>query len=444
MLAGMNVARLNFSHGTYDEHRQKIAQIRSIAEELNKPVAILQDLRGPKIRVGNLAPPGIELKPGNTVYLTTRIMAPGVNRVPVSYGELPDAVTAGDRILLADGLMELVVRAKMKTEIECEVITGGLLTARKGINLPTGTIKAEALTDKDKEDLAFGLAHDVDYVALSFVRQAQDVQQVRRITEAAGKRIPIIAKIEKHEALTHIDAILEVADGIMVARGDLGVEIPLEKVPGIQKKLIRKANLAGLPVIIATQMLRSMIDAPRPTRAEAADVANAVLDGTDAVMLSEETATGKYPVEAVKFMTKIAANAECFFPHRKYLELLPKKEISESVAYAACILADHLEADAIVATSRSGFTAGQVSRFKPRTPIIALSPESATIRKLSLFWGCLPHLTDAPKDTDELFENTALAALQTGAVAKGDLVIITAGHPVWKSGTTKILRVKRL
>ena len=444
ILAGMNVARLNFSHGTYDEHQQKIEQIRTIAAELNRPVAILQDLRGPKIRVGNLAPPGIDLKPGNTLYLTTRMMAPGVHRVPVSYAGLPAEVNPGDRILLADGLMELVVRATTKTEIECEVITGGLLTARKGINLPTGTLKAEALTAKDKEDLVFGMAHDVDYVALSFVRQAQDVEQVRQITEAAGKHIPVIAKIEKHEALGNIDEILAVADGIMVARGDLGVEIPLEQVPEIQKTLIRKANLAGLPVIIATQMLRSMIDAPRPTRAEAADVANAVLDGTDAVMLSEETATGKYPVEAVRFMTKIAANAERSFPHRKYLELLPKKEISESVAYAACILADHLEADAIVATSRSGFTAGQVSRFKPRTPIIALSPDETTIRKLALFWGCVPHLTGAPKDTDDLFENTAQAALETGAVAKGDLVIITAGHPVWESGTTKMLRVKHL
>ncbi len=444
VLSGVNVARLNFSHGTHIEHKEKIDIIREVSRELKRPVAILQDLCGPKIRIGTIPEPGIQIYPGQDFILTSKPVEGNQRRVSVSYTHLPQEVKPDDRILLADGMMELVVTSATKSEIHCKVINGGILKSRKGVNLPTGTIEAEALTEKDKEDLQFGLRNELDFVALSFVRKAEDVRKVKNIIKKAGKDIPIIAKIEKHEALKEIDDIMEISDGIMVARGDLGVEIPLENVPGIQKMLVDKANAIGKPVIIATQMLRSMVQAPRPTRAEAADVANAVLDGADAVMLSEETATGDYPVDAVRFMVRITESAEKIFPHEKYLKLLPKKKVPESVAYASCVLADHLEAAAIVPTTRSGFTATQISRFRPKANIIALSPDESTVRRLTLYWGCLPTLVDDIRDTDEMIEGAAAAALETGRVSKGDLIIITAGYPVWTAGTTKMLKVKEL
>ncbi len=441
---GMNVARLNFSHGTHQEHGKTIDIIRKISEELDKPVAVLQDLCGPKIRVGKIREPGIRLEPGQTFILTNKEVEGNEKQVSVSYYNLPVEVKAKDSILLADGMMELLVKETGPTDIICEVITGGILTSHKGINLPTGTIKADSVTEKDKNDLVFGLNNNVDYVALSFVRAANDVLQVKDIIKKQGKNTPVIAKIEKHEALDNIDEIIGVCDGIMVARGDLGVEIPLAKVPGIQKMLVRKANDTGKPVIIATQMLRSMVNAVRPTRAEATDVANAVLDGTDALMLSEETASGDYPVDAVKFMVRIAENAEENFPHNRYLRFLPQKDISESVSHASCILADHLDADAILATTRSGFTAMQISRFRPKAKIIALSPEKATLRKLTLYWGCTPGFVADTRDTDERIEKATLSALEIGNVSEGDLVVITTGHPVWVAGTTNMIRVKKL
>ncbi|MDD2388365.1 MAG: pyruvate kinase [Desulfobacterales bacterium] len=442
--SGMNVARLNFSHGTHADHLEKIRLIRMISDQLEKPVAILQDLCGQKIRVGSIREPGIRLKSGEQFILTSQLIEGAGNRVPVSYRNLPGEVKPDDRIMLADGLMELIVEKTTDTEIFCRVITGGLLTSNKGINLPSGSISAESITEKDKVDLMLGLANDVDYVALSFVRSAADVLKIREIIHEQGKNTPVIAKIEKHEALNHVDEIMDVSDGIMVARGDLGVEIPLEQVPGIQKMLIRRANALGKPVIIATQMLRSMVDSPRPTRAEAADVANAVLDGADAVMLSEETASGDFPVKAVQYMVRIAKDAERYFPHKMYLQLRQKKEISESVAYATCILADNLEATAILATTRSGFTARQISRFRPIPDIIALSPDKKVIRSLALYWGCIPVLFDDISDTDRMIEVAADTALKTGKVHEGDLVVITAGHPLWVPGTTNMVKVKKL
>ncbi len=441
---GMSVARLNFSHGTHDGHLKLMQIIRSVSQEENKPVAILQDLCGPKIRIGEVHESGIRLDPGQTFFLTSKPVMGTKDRVSVNYQSLPDEVRKGDRIMLADGVMEMVVMASGGTEIECQVITGGVLTSHKGVNLPSGTIKAPALTDKDIADLAFGLDNDVDYIGLSFVRSPEDIILIKERIQKQGKDTPVIAKIEKHEALRNIDEIIRVADGIMVARGDLGVEIPLETIPNVQKSLVRKANIEGKPVIIATQMLRSMVDSPRPTRAEATDVANAILDGADAVMLSEETASGNYPVEAVQFMSRIALSAETAFPHDSYLKLVPKKEVSESVAHASCVLSDHLDAAGIVAPTRSGYTAKQISRFRPRGKIIALSPEPVTIRRLALYWGCLPSLVADAKDTDALIEKSAKTALETGHVVKGDLVIITAGHPVWVPGLTKMLRVKKL
>jgi pyruvate kinase len=340
--------------------------------------------------------------------------------------------------------MELVVDETGKSDIICKVVTGGMLTSHKGINLTTGTILTSSLTEKDRIDLLFGLENDVDFIALSFVKTADDIKMVKDIIAAKGKDTPVIAKIEKHEALDHIDAIMEISDGIMVARGDLGVEIPLEDVPLIQKRLIHKANMCGKPVITATQMLRSMVSSPRPTRAEATDVANAVLDGTDAVMLSEETASGNYPADAVMYMSRLATVAESGFPFEKFLEMIPGKDISESVAHASCVLASHLEAKAIVAHTQSGRTARYISRFHPRQTIIALSPNEKTVRRLALSWGCLPRLIKDPRDTDDMIEKAAQSARDAGEVAIGDLIVITVGHPLWVSGTTNMLRVKRV
>lgn len=442
---GMSVARLNFSHGTHEQHLEKINTIRKISESMGKSIAILQDLCGPKIRVGKVKDPGITLKAGQSLILTSDDVLGEGNRVSVSYKPLPSEVNKGDIILLADGMMELVVRDIKKGDIVCDVIIGGTLTSNKGINLPSGTIKAPSLTEKDLDDLEFGIRNAVDFVALSFVRNADDVIKLKEIIARSGKDIPVVAKIEKHEAIDNIEAILEATDAVMVARGDLGVEIPLEKVPEYQKMLVRKANEKGKPVIVATQMLRSMVDSPRPTRAEANDVANAVLDGADAVMLSEETASGNYPLFAVEYMARIAANTEKDYPHERYLTLeTHDPNISMSVAYASCVLAEHLSASAIVASTKSGFTAKQISRFRPQSRLVALSPDKASLRKLALYWGCEPGLATVPKSTDDMFEKVGESALETGKVKKGDLIVITAGHPVWVEGTTNMMKVKRV
>jgi len=441
---GMSMARLNFSHGTHAEHQNKIMLIRSISEELGKPVGILMDLGGPKIRVGMVKEPGIQLKPGQAFTLSALPVESTLQQISVSYGNLSREVKAGDRILLSDGMMELVVKETDQHNIHCEVITGGLLTSHKGINVPTSSLQVDALTEKDREDLSFGLKHDVDYVGLSFVRSEKDIAMVKDIIRQEKKDTPVIAKIEKHEALDRIEEIMDIADGIMVARGDLGVEIPLENVPRLQKSLIRKANSAGKPVIIATQMLRSMVDAPRPTRAEATDVANAVLDGADALMLSEETAAGNYPIEALQYLVRIADDAEKSYPHDKYLQVISKRNVSESVSYVSCILADQLDAKAILASTKSGYTAMNISRFRPRTRIVALCPAPAVVRRLALYWGCISYLMQEVQNTDELIEKALHYALETGNAQKGDRVIITAGQPVWVSGTTNMLRVEQL
>jgi pyruvate kinase len=439
---GMNVARLNFSHGGREGHLRKIRLIREISDELGRVVAVLQDLAGPKIRLGDVPEPGIRLEAGEPFVLTGEPVAGSHHRVSVSYPALPEEVKAGDRILLADGLMELVVRETDGSDIRTEVITGGVLTSRKGINLPSGSVRLPSLTDKDREDLLFGLEHGVDFVAVSFVRSGTDVHRVKKIVRERGMDTPVIAKIEKHEALNELDGIVDAADGIMVARGDLGVEIPLEQVPGLQKTLIRRANRAGKPVITATQMLRSMVDAPRPTRAEAADVANAVLDGTDAVMLSEETAMGSHPLGALRFMARIVASAEESFPHDRYLGLTPGSGVSESVAHAACVLADHLEAAAVVAPTSSGRTAAHVSRFRPRQPVIAVSPNETTVRRSTLYWGCEPVFTGPPDADEDVVELAVRTALENGRVNAGDLLVVTAGHPFWVPGSTNMIRVR--
>jgi pyruvate kinase len=442
--AGMDVARLNFSHGTHREHRTLMRRIREAARRQGRTVAILQDLAGPKIRVGTVSEPGIILEPGRPFTLTSRKEIGKEGSVSVTYTDLAKEVQKGDRLMLADGLMELVVEETDGTDITCKVITGGLLTSHKGINLPSGTIRAPAFTAQDRRDLLFGLEAGVDYVALSFVKSADEIREVRQLIAERGKQTPIVAKIERHEALEAIAPIVAETDAIMVARGDLGVEIPLEDVPMVQKRLIHLANTAGKPVITATQMLRSMVDSPRPTRAEATDVVNAILDGADAVMLSEETASGRYPVEAVRFMNRLALMAEGSFPHDSFLKKTPRQDIPDSVAHASCILADHLNARAIVAHTQSGLTARNISRFRPRQPIVALTPNRETLRRLALVWGCLPIGIRAARGTDNMIELAARAALASGAVAPGDLVVMTVGHPVTGAGTTNMLRVKKL
>lgn len=445
ILEGMNVARLNFSHGSHAYHKKKIQTIRSISSKLNRPIAILQDLCGPKIRVGDIPDPGLKLNSGGKLTLTNQPDPKDSNTVTISYSDLPREVKAGDRILLADGLMEIVVEKSSDTHIYCNVITGGVLTSKKGVNLPTRSLKTSAFTPKDEKDLHFGIKNCVDYIALSFVRNASDVNKVKAAILGDGGNIPVIAKIEKHEAIQNLNDILHVADGIMIARGDLGVEIPFEKVPNIQKTIISKANKSGKPVIIATQMLRSMVSSPRPTRAETTDVANGVLDGADAIMLSEETASGHYPVEAVKIMRLIADEAEKKrYPYTRYLKSDPEFNSAESVAYAACVLAKQLNAAAIIATTRSGFTAHTISRFRPKSKILAVSPDIKALRRLNLWWGCLPCHVALPADTDRMIEDTAAAVLAKGLVNKDDLIVITAGRPVSMEGNTNMLWVKHV
>jgi pyruvate kinase len=441
---GMSVARLNFSHGSHNDHAAMIKVIRSASKQKGRPVAILQDLCGPKIRVGEIPGDGILLTVGEQLILTTDGLPAQENRIPVSMGDMPNQVKAGDRILLADGFMELLVERLSTTDVICRVITGGVLTSHKGINLPTRSLDIPSLTEKDRRDLIFGLEMGVDFAALSFVRTANDIHMMKKIVHRQNKQIPVIAKFEKHEALENVDAIMAAADGVMVARGDLGVEIPLEMVPNIQKRLVRKANALGKPVIIATQMLRSMVASSRPTRAEAADVANAVLDGADAIMLSEETAIGQHPVEAVQYMASIALSAEQKYPYKKYLKVMPKKSTAESVSYAAVILAKNLAANAIIATTRSGSTAAHISRFRPKQPIIALSPDQDSVRRLSLHWGISPFFLAEIEDTDEMVEKAAAAALEQGHVHRGQQMVITAGRPIWETGTTNMLWVKEI
>ncbi len=444
---GMNVARLNFSHGTQSEHLEVIERIRSLAAKSGKPVAILQDLAGPKIRIGKIKAGIITLESGALFTLTNQQNFGDEKRVSISYPDLPKDVKQGDTLLLSDGALELEVLEATDQDVRCRVIIGGSLSSFKGINLPSRSIKAPSMTKKDKEDLAFGIEKEVDYVALSFVRSAVDAILARNFIEKRRSAIPIIAKIEKHEALENIDEIIHVVDGIMIARGDLGVETPLEKVPLVQKLLIQKSNQAGKPVITATQMLRSMVDNPRPTRAEVTDVANAILDGTDAVMLSEETAIGKFPVESVSTMARIAEDAESGFPFETWANRLgPKSEKSlpEAVGRAACNLAESINASSIITFTQTGSTASLVAKYRPRRPILAMTPLEKTYRRLELVWGVVPFLSETIKDTDEMIDRAFKIALQSGIVKRGQIVVITAGVPVGVPGTTNLIKAEVL
>ncbi len=446
----MDVARLNFSHGSHEEHAQVIKSLRTLSDELGRPITILQDLSGPKVRVGKIAGDGVMLEAGREITLTLEKVPGDENAVNLPVPEIFEAVNAGTRLMLDDGLIELRVKQRRSDTLVCEIIVGGRLTSHKGVNVPGVSLPIAAVTDKDLDDLQFGIQQNVDWVAASFVRSATDIAVLRGVCEAARVKIPLIAKIEKHEAIRNIDEIMAAVDGIMVARGDLGVEVPIDEVPVLQKMLIAKANLAGKPVITATQMLDSMIRNPRPTRAEASDVANAILDGTDAVMLSGETAVGLYPYDAVRMMARIAAHTEGSLDYAKILDektrLTSKGSLSVTgaIGEATCDIAQDLQCSAILAATATGKTALIVSKYRPRAAIIAPTHMKQTYFRLGLVWGVVPTLVEVAGDADNMMEVCIDAATRTGLVTHDDLVVITGGVPVGKSGSTNFIKVHRI
>ncbi|MFZ0927915.1 MAG: pyruvate kinase [Syntrophobacteraceae bacterium] len=443
---GMDVARLNFSHGNHEQHRQTIHAVRSLSRQTGKEIGILQDLGGPKIRLGQLSGGKRILKHGERVTLVAGEYAEG-DAIPVNYPGLIEDIGEGNPILLADGTIQLSVVEKRDKTAVCEVEVGGAIYPRKGVNLPLSRLSVPAFTEKDREDLTMGIDEKVDFVALSFVRSLEDLRDVRQILSQATYRPMLIAKIEKRPAVENFENILSAVDAVMIARGDLGVEMPLEEAPMIQKMIIRITRQAGKPVITATQMLGSMVESPRPTRAEATDVANAILDGTDALMLSDETAMGAYPVEAVSTLDRIARTTEPYMNESAYLE----EEVSgmlhtvpAGISRAACLLAIDLKAAGIVATSSSGNTARMVARFRPSAPVMALTDHIVTQRQLSLSWGVTPYLISSFVDTDQMFSSARSWAMEKGVVKPGDCLVVTAGVPVGVSGTTNLLKVMEI
>ena len=445
--AGMDVARLNFSHGTCEEHAHQIASIRQASSTLGSPLAILQDLPGPKIRTGRLKEEKAWLEEGEEIILTTDQIEGDQHRVSVSLKTLASDVRQGDVIFVSDGTIRLEVVQTSATDIRCLIVTGGMLTRMKGINVPGVRLSTQAVTDQDLRHLAFGLEHHVDYVALSFITCVADIERAKHFISSRGPDVPVIAKIERREALENIDGIIEAADGIMVARGDLGVEVPLSRVPIEQKSIVSKCNRVGKPVIVATQMLESMVLAPRPTRAEASDVANAILDGADAIMLSEETAIGSYPVKAVSTMADIASEAAGALP---YQYILTQKEATvvpqpdDAICFAAVNIADQLGAAAILAFTASGSTAMRVSKYRPRCPVLAVTPHEDVLRRLCLFWGLSPYLVGETHSMDDLFRQGTEIAQHVGVAQPGDLIVMTAGMPFGVAGNTNLLRVARI
>ena len=440
--AGMNVARLNFSHGTHEYQRMLIDRIKKVRKELRKPVAILMDLQGPKIRIGNIKGTAVQLLPGQEYILTSETVLGDENRACVSLKSLPHEVASGHPILLADGNIELRVERVVPPEIFCRVIVGGSLSSHKGINLPGSEVHVDSLTRKDRKDIEIGLEAGVDAIALSFVRTAADIESMRKIVNRSGGHVPIIAKIEKHEAVANIDQIVSVSDAVMVARGDLGVEIDLERVPLVQKMIIQKCNALGKPVITATQMLVRMVENPRPTRAEATDVANAVLDGTDAVMLSEETAAGKYPVEAVMMMDRIVRSAETALDVQKFEHQKELGSIHDSISRSSYHIAKEIGAAAIITPTWSGSTASLVSRFRPKQTILATTPNEQALDFLSLVWGVVPVFIPPSETIDDMIRFSIAAARKAGHLHAGDQVVITGGAPLRSAGKTNFLKVE--
>jgi len=447
MKAGMSVARFNLAHGTYKEHARYIHTVRKLSHRLAIPVAILIDLPGPKYRTGKLKDGRAKLKKGVEVVLTTRRVMGDDGVIPVNFTTLARDIRVGDTVLLDDGAMRLKVLERQGTEVKCKVIVGGILTEKRGLVVPEMHISGPFITDTLRESIFFALEQEPDYLALSFVGDAKDVTGVKAVLHENDADIPAIAKIERGVAVNKFDSILATSEGIMVARGDLGVDIPLERVPLVQKEVIKKCNQAGKPVITATQMMESMVNAPSPTRAEVADVANAIFDGTDAIMLSAETSIGKYPVQAVKMMANIARETENKLPYDQMLSERGKwleQKTDELISYSACYTSHSLGVAAIVASTQSGSTAGRVSKYRPRMPILAITADATVVGRLMLRWGVYPFQIAGVSSVDKLFSTAANLSKELGLAKAGDLVVITGGIPVGVAGSTNLLKVERI
>ncbi|MTK14037.1 MAG: pyruvate kinase [Clostridiaceae bacterium] len=443
----MNASRLNFSHGTHEEHKEKMDLIKKLRQKYNRHIAIMMDIKGPKIRTHNFKDDKVELQKGSkfTIICGDEVLGDETH-CSISYSDLYKDVTIGNKLLVDDGLLELTIESIEGNKIHCIADNTGFIGNHKGVNVPNVSINVPAVTDKDKEDLIFGCQMNVDMVAASYIRKATDVLSVRKILEAnSDEYIQIFSKIESHEGIKNIDEIIKFSDGIMVARGDMGVEIPIEQVPIIQKMIIEKCNKAGKAVITATQMLDSMIRNPRPTRAEASDIANAILDGTDAIMLSGESANGKYPVEAAQTMARIAQTAESKINYASCLDQKKKStltNVADAISLSTCLTAAELDAKAIITATQSGSTAKIVSKHRPECQIIAVTPNEKVARRLALSWGVIPILSRNVDSTDELIEESTKTALDANYIKKGDLIIVAAGVPVQYSGTTNMLKVE--
>ena len=445
MLEGMAVARMNFSHGSHEEQKKRLDMVKKLREELHLPVAALLDTKGPEIRIGDVEGGKLELKAGQDFILTTEEMLGTAGKVTITYKELYKDVCPGDSILIDDGLIGMEVRRIDGQDIICKVVNGGFISNHKGVNVPGVELKMPFVSEKDYSDILFAAEQGYDFVAASFTRTAEDILEIRKILdENGGEGIHIIAKIENMQGVENAEAILRVADGMMIARGDMGVEIPLEEVPVIQKKLIRLTIRMGKPVITATQMLDSMMKHPRPTRAETSDVANAIYQGTSAIMLSGETAAGAYPVEAVRTMARIAERTERDIDYTKEFKprrLAERPDVTSAISHATCTTAMDLYAAAIVAVSKSGRTVGMISKYRPSCPIIGCAMDERVCRQLNLSWGVIPLQLDEEKTADDLFDHAVGAAEHRGLVSRGELVVITAGLPLGMSGTTNMIKV---
>ena len=447
LLAGMNVARFNFSHGSHEEHKGRLDALKVLREELQLPVAAMLDTRGPEIRLKTFAAGSIQLRTGQEFTLTTENIVGDQDRCAITYSDLPQDVRAGDTILLDDGLVRLTVLETLPTAIRCRVENDGVMKDRKGVNVPNVRLSMPYMSQRDREDILFGVQQGFDYIAASFVRTAADVREIRRLLDQQNSSIQIIAKIENQEGVSNVADILAAADGIMVARGDMGVEIDFTEIPIIQKEIIAQCVACGKPVITATQMLDSMMEHPRPTRAEITDVANAIYDGTSAIMLSGETAAGKDPVEAIQTMDAIAQRTESDINYAKRMRNMANQgrlSIAAATAHAACTTAMDIGADAILTVSKSGTTARLVSRFRPGTTVAALLMDPQVQRQMALYWGVVPLTMPRASSTDELVEFAVQAAEETALVKQGDLVVVTAGVPVGVSGTTNMIRVRQV
>ena len=444
MLAGMNVARFNFSHGTHEEQKAKYERVLKVRKELGLPVATMLDTKGPEIRLRDFEGGKVELKAGETFTLTTEEIMGTAQRATISYKNLKNDISVGTTLLIDDGLIELEVEKISGEDIICRVINGGFVSNHKGVNVPGAILSMPYISDADMEDILFGIKEGYELIAASFVRSKEDIYELRKILQEHGSDMKIIAKIENMQGIENLEEILETSDGVMVARGDMGVEIPMEEVPVLQKKMIKMANAQGKHVITATQMLESMINHPRPTRAEATDIANAIYDGTTAIMLSGESAAGKYPVEAVKTMARIAESAEKDIDYRSRMRRNDegdKSEITNAIAYATCSAAMDLNAAAIITVTMSGYTAEAISRFKPSCPIIGCAVNERVCDQLNLLWGVNPLLIKKEESSEELFADAVIAAKEAGYVNPGDIVVITAGVPLGITGTTNMIHV---